>query len=477
MNNIKKKNIKYTLYKNIPELSKYDTKLNFNLENINENLNNKIVCFIHFTNVGNGYEIFMDQINNIKKSNLYNKLDYIFVIMIGPHKYLPQDYKIKIIYYSENIQEWELPCIQRIKYFSDNICQNIKILYLHTKEVLNKPCAYEYEWRKYLEYNLVENHELCLNLLDKYYSLGVNQQFYFDNENIKRNHFFGNFWWSNSNYIKKLPYFINSEDRYFTEHYLIGDLSKTDYRYTFSLHHINYDLYKIPIQPIEYNYEIIKINTINNLQNKFIKNRKIFGLYFICCIGNYYKIVQEQILSIVSSGLYDITDKIYCFICNYNKDILNVINKYDKFIIISTNENLYEKYAINNYKKYINDNEYYLYYFHSKSVSRQEKYYNDWRILCDYFTLTKWRLSIELLKYYDCVGTNMKQFPKIHYSGNYWWSKSEHLNKLYDIDDKYLSPEMYIMSYMKTNKICIYQSNDTHGNTKYDINFRRKNNK
>ena len=108
------------------------------------------------------------------------------------------------------------------------------------------------------------------------------------------------------------------------------------------------------------------------------------------------------------------------------------------------------------------------YYFHSKSVSRTQKCYSDWRILCDYFTLTKWRLSIELLNYYDSVGINMKQFPKIHYSGNYWWSKSEHLEKLSDIDNNYLSPEMYIMSHMKTNKICIYQSGVNHGNTVYD---------
>jgi len=453
----------------LPELNKIIFESNnINFSEFKINIINKAVCFIHFTNLGNGFDILNNQINYIKTSGLYDKIDYIFIVNLGKTVYLHQDYKIKLLYYSDNPGEWEFPSINLIKEFSNYIDTNVKILYLHTKGVLNK--SNSYEWRKYLEYFLIEKHCLCFELLDKYYCVGVNQQFYFDNENYKRNHFSGNFWWTNSNYIKNLPEFKKSDDRYFTEHYLIGDLTKTDYRYIFSMHHNEYDLYKIAIQPNEYNFEIIKLNIINNLQNAFIKKRKIYGIYFICCLENYYNIVQEQINKLVLDGLYEITDNIYCFICNYNDIILNILNKYDKIIVISTPANLYEKFAINNFKKYISD-EYYLYYFHSKSVSRKEKCYNDWRILCDYFTLTKWRLSIELLNYYDCVGINMKQFPKMHYSGNYWWSKSEHLNKLTDIDNNYLSPEMYIMSYIKTNKICIYQSNVTHGNTDYNENI------
>jgi hypothetical protein len=140
----------------------------------------------------------------------------------------------------------------------------------------------------------------------------------------------------------------------------------------------------------------------------------------------------------------------------------------------------------------INKN-YYLYYIHTKSVSRNNKCYNDWRNLCEYFTIDKWKLNIELLKYYDRVGTNLKNFPKKHYSaapsracpgcgaagvwslrktpGNFLWSKSEHLNTLKNINDGYLSPEMYICSNIKTNYISIYQSYITHGDTEYPDNL------
>ena len=429
------------------------------LENIKKNnTNNKIVCFIHFTNLGNGFNIFNEQINRIKDSGLYDKLDYIFVTILGKHINILNDYKIKVIYFSENELEWEFPTIKLIKDFSDKLTENIKILYINTRGLFNKMCFCEL--RNYLEYFLIDKYEICLNLLNNYYCVGVNQQFNFKH---KINHFFCNFWWSNSKYIKKLIILKKSKNRYNAVNYLIGDFNKVDYRYTFSLHHYNNDLSKFMIKPYEYNIEIIKSYILSKLDSTYIKKKKIYGVYFICCIDDYYNIVEEQINLLISNGLYNITDKILCFICKFEEKILHILKQYDKIQIISTNENLYEKYAINNYKKYISD-DYYLYYFHS----RTNKCLNDLRILCNHFTLTKWRISLELLNYYDCVGINLKQFPKLHYYGNYFWSKSEHLNKLVDLDDNNLFPEMYICSYIKTNKICIYQSQIINKHTEYE---------
>jgi hypothetical protein len=247
---------------------------------------------------------------------------------------------------------------------------------------------------------------------------------------------------------------------------LIGNLDKYDYRYFISLHQSPYDLYEKSIMPYEYNIEFIKENTIKNLQEKFISKRPIYGIYYICCIGNYLNIINEQINTLIISGLYEISDQILCFVCNVKNDCLDILKKYDKIKIIQTNENLYEKFAINQYKEYLKG-EYYLFYIHTKSVSRKEICYINWRNLCDYFTIYKWRLNIELLNYYDCIGINLKNFPKKHYSGNFWWSKSEHLDRLLDINDSYLSPEMYICSYSKTNYVSLYQSYINHGDTEY----------
>ena len=228
----------------------------------------------------------------------------------------------------------------------------------------------------------------------------------------------------------------------------------------------NINFYEEYLDPSKYNLEIIKKDICNKIIYSFKKLRKIYGIYFICCIDNYLNIISEQINKLVESGLYDASDSILCFVCLKTEECINYLKKYEKIKIISTSENLYEKYAINNFKKYLSG-DYYLYYIHSKSVTHNESNFIDWRNLCDYFTITKWRLSIEFLNYYDCVGINLYNFPKRHFSCNFWWSKSEHLNTLKDINNGYLSPEMYICSNLRTNYVCIFNSNICH----YFYNF------
>jgi hypothetical protein len=447
----------------------YENKFKINLFRIQEKLIHKNICFIHFTNINNddGFckSILMDQINYIKSTNLYNKLDFIFITMLGKYTEIINDDKIKLIYYSPNIYEWEFPNYINIKYFCDNIPFNVNILEIHTKGVLKK--QYSYEWRKYLEYFLIEQHETCLELLKNYKCVGVNQQFYFD-ENKYKNHFSGNFWWARSDYLKTLPQISYNDDRYSVEHWIIGNLYKNDYRNFISLHHSSYDLYKTPIMPYEYKLEIIKNAICYNLKYNFVKPKPTYGVYFICCIGNYLNIINNQIQHLIDSGLYNECDKIICFVCMVTDECIEILKKYNKIQIISTNENLYEKFAINNYKNYIHTEDYYLFYIHSKSVTRKEKCNNDWTDLCNYFTINKWRLNIELLTYYDCVGINLKNYPKKHYSGNFWWAKSEHLNKLKNINDGYLSCEMYVLGYPKTNYVSLYQSYVNHGDTEHD---------
>ena len=62
---------------------------------------------------------------------------------------------------------------------------------------------------------------------------------------------------------------------------------------------------------------------------------------------------------------------------------------------------------------------------------------------------------LNLLNYYDCVGINLRFYPNIHFSGNFWWSKSEHIKQLKQIDNNYLSPEMFICS--KINSFAFFK--------------------
>ena len=219
----------------------------------------------------------------------------------------------------------------------------------------------------------------------------------------------------------------------------------------------------------------IKSNT--NIQLRDMKN--IYGIYFICCINNYLEVVDEQ-LAILNEGLLENTKKLIIFITNYTSTCLeldNIIQKYNinnKFILVKSSENLFEKFAINNYKKYVEDENYYLYYFHTKGLKNKDdpfiNIFSSRRKILNYYTLKTYNINIELLENYDAVGCSLHLYPKKHFSGNFWWSKSSYLNLLQNINDKYLSPEMYILS----NDSCKYISlaNDTNNFLFENYNFR-----
>ena len=63
----------------------------------------------------------------------------------------------------------------------------------------------------------------------------------------------------------------------------------------------------------------------------------------------------------------------------------------------------------------------------------------------NFFTLNKYKISLLLLETVDAVGCCLSKYPKLHFSGNFWWSKKSHLDSLpYEIGNHYLEPEMYI---------------------------------
>lgn len=55
----------------------------------------------------------------------------------------------------------------------------------------------------------------------------------------------------------------------------------------------------------------------------------------------------------------------------------------------------------------------------------------DWRHYMEHFNVTKWRDCVEKLEEgYDTVGVDWKETPGKHYSGNFWWARSDYVKKL-----------------------------------------------
>ena len=164
----------------------------------------KSVCFIHICCTPKGLEVIEKQINLIKKTGLYGELTKIYIGALGDYRKLQtssiyrNNNKLEIVYFSKNILEMEFPTLSKIKDFCDCNKENYKVLYIHTKGVRRPNSQYIEDWRNYMEYFLIEKYKTCLKDLDTFNTAGVNYH------KKPWNHYSGNFWWANSNHIKKL---------------------------------------------------------------------------------------------------------------------------------------------------------------------------------------------------------------------------------------------------------------------------------
>lgn len=167
---------------------------------------NSCIIFYHMFHQNDCVKRFERTYKKIKESKLYDHTSSINLNVVGGSKITHSttiDSKIKITNLS-NEPQGEM---DTIKYLHD-VCSkkedNIPILYLHGKGVTRGNNQNVQDWVDLMEYFLIERWEDCFNKLKDYDTCGVNLNSELPSIKI---HYSGNFWWSNSNYIKQLPRF------------------------------------------------------------------------------------------------------------------------------------------------------------------------------------------------------------------------------------------------------------------------------
>jgi hypothetical protein len=193
----------------------------------------------------------------------------------------------------------------------------------------------------------------------------------------------------------------------------------------------------------------------------------IFGVYHICTINRWQSIVDSQVKLIADSGLYDKTMKIFVTITG--PECMNVVlpAKYE-IVHQAEDKSKFERLALNYMLAFCKDlsQPTKIWYIHSKgarfNMTTDSLTYNNvsaWRQYMEYFVIGQHDKCIEALDTHDTCGINLRDWPSIHYSGNFWWAKSEYIKTLKPLSvhdpnvpadrwymDWYLSPELWIGS-------------------------------
>lgn len=117
----------------------------------------------------------------------------------------------------------------------------------------------------------------------------------------------------------------------------------------------------------------------------------------------------------------------------------------------------------------------YVCYYHLRGVTSpvDNMPVVDQRHYMTYFNIERYDLCLNYLEQgMDAVGVDLSTWPAVHFSGNFWWSKSEHINRLtapeempgipnfYSSDDKYHRHrcEMWICSDPNGNYLEMWNS-------------------
>jgi hypothetical protein len=175
-------------------------------------------------------------------------------------------------------------------------------------------------------------------------------------------------------------------------------------------------------------------------------NPKIFCVIHSCTLPSTGTKVLDLLVEVINkTGFIDVVDTV--FINNIGAPIenkYNGANNKDKYVVInySDNTSLFEYPSLNLIKQISIDNaDSYVLYLHTKGITQSGpklNNVNDWINMMLYFLVEKHDECIRKLKEYDTVGCNYHlatHFCPVHYSGNFWWSKSSYINKLHLLDE------------------------------------------
>ena len=195
--------------------------------------------------------------------------------------------------------------------------------------------------------------------------------------------------------------------------------------------------------------------------------KKIIGYSHSWLVNHWKEVITEQIKRLVDSGLYDACEAIYCGVIGNNENFqkfMEIIKPYSKIQVseYSTTPELFEFQTMDILKTHadLSNEDYYLFYIHMKGITYGKDHENKkafggglyWRKHMEMWTIDRWKENVKMLDMgYETCGTQMRvrDWPK-HYSGNFFFARSEYVKilrpiQMLDLSDRN-SAEFWLLS-------------------------------
>ena len=164
--------------------------------------------YLHVACMNHWEEVLVEIVSALIHSRLYERTERIYVTVNGNKEeweyvsaYVSYWSRFVCAAWSESLEDCEWPAIQEV-FNRRHECD--ACFYMHTKGVSHNRNYYKDTWRRFMLYYLTARHEELLAALSEYDVAGVA---WFGN------HFHGNFFYSTSDYVKRLDNPASWRDR------------------------------------------------------------------------------------------------------------------------------------------------------------------------------------------------------------------------------------------------------------------------
>ena len=177
--------------------------------------------------------------------------------------------------------------------------------------------------------------------------------------------------------------------------------------------------------------------------------------------SHYQLSLQQHLSRLIFSGLYDVAERVYCFILGPNDSEIDAaatfVQNFGQKVVIAgrnTNMSLYERFTLMGMRAHLQPEDYFL-YMHTKGISHAADNIRifDWIFYMHFFIVKHYRVCLRLMEeHFDLCGVDYlfpdpetPYIPSEHYTGNFWWARASYYLSLPEsVGPEYLDPEMYV---------------------------------
>lgn len=178
-----------------------------------------IYGFMHVAQMNHWKEVIWEQAGKIMRHGLLAATKKIYVGVLGEvvDLSLPVEFmaKVEVIRLGPKFDLFEFPTLQKL--YEVALAVDCDVWYVHTKGVSNLGNDQKDNWRRFMEYFVLEHWDYCRSFLPEKDVAGILWAF-----RDQRWIFAGNFWWATSEYVRKLPSVLslNVQDRFSAEDWI-----------------------------------------------------------------------------------------------------------------------------------------------------------------------------------------------------------------------------------------------------------------